>query len=176
MPESAVTIPEHALLEGALTTLAPTDVGELPPDLLADSAFPLRYAKGDLLGEGGMGVVRACVDRRIGREVAIKIVRPGDGSRGDLKARFLREACVQGQLEHPAIVPVYDLGRDPDGTLYFTMKRVRGVDARGGHRRSPRRPRRRAEAVHAPQAPHRRSRASASPSTSRTSAACCTAI
>jgi serine/threonine-protein kinase len=70
--------------------------------------------------------VRACVDRRIGREVAIKIVRPGDGSRGDLKARFLREACVQGQLEHPSIVPVYDLGRDPDGTLYFTMKRVRG--------------------------------------------------
>jgi serine/threonine-protein kinase len=124
MPESAVTIPEHALV--AATTVAPTDVGELPPDLLADSAFPLRYTKGDLLGEGGMGVVRACVDRRIGREVAIKIVRPGDGSRGDLKARFLREACVQGQLEHPAIVPVYDLGRDPDGTLYFTMKRVRG--------------------------------------------------
>ena len=53
-------------------------------------------------------------------------MRPGEGSRGDLKARFLREACVQGQLEHPAIVPVYDLGRDPDGTLYFTMKRVRG--------------------------------------------------
>jgi serine/threonine-protein kinase len=126
MPESAVTIPDHALVAAAATTIAPTDVGDLPPDLLADSAFPLRYLKGDLLGEGGMGVVRTCVDRRIGREVAIKIVRPGEGSRGDLKARFLREACVQGQLEHPAIVPVYDLGRDPEGTLYFTMKRVRG--------------------------------------------------
>ena len=122
MPESAVTIPDHAIA----TTVAPTDVGELPPDVLADAAFPLRYVKGETLGEGGMGIVRACVDRRIGREIAIKIVRPGDGSRGDLKARFLREACVQGQLEHPAIVPVYDLGRDPDGTLYFTMKRVRG--------------------------------------------------
>ena len=126
MPESAVTIPDHALVSAANTTVAPTDVGELPPDVLADSAFPLRYVTGETLGEGGMGVVRACVDRRIGREVAIKIVRPGDGSRGDLKARFLREACVQGQLEHPAIVPVYDLGRDPDGTLYFTMKRIRG--------------------------------------------------
>jgi eukaryotic-like serine/threonine-protein kinase len=123
MPESAVTIPDHAI---AATTIAPTDVGELPPDVLADAAFPLRYLTGETLGEGGMGVVRACIDRRIGREVAVKIVRPGDGSRGDLKARFLREACVQGQLEHPAIVPVYDLGRDPDGTLYFTMKRVRG--------------------------------------------------
>jgi serine/threonine protein kinase len=61
-----------------------------------------------------MGVVKACTDQRIGREVAMKIVRPGEGSGGDLKARFLREACVQGQLEHPAIVPVYDLGRDPD--------------------------------------------------------------
>ncbi len=126
MPESAVTIPDHALASAANTTLAPTDVGELPPDVLADSAFPLRYVTGETLGEGGMGVVRACVDQRIGREVAIKIVRPGEGSRGDLKARFLREACVQGQLEHPSIVPVYDLGRDPDGTLYFTMKRIRG--------------------------------------------------
>lgn len=123
MPESAVTIPDHVLA----TTIAPTDVGELPPDLLADAAFALRYEAGEQLGEGGMGIVRACIDRRIGREVAMKIVRPGTGSRGDLKARFLREACVQGQLEHPSVVPVYDLGRDPEGTLYFTMKRVRGA-------------------------------------------------
>ncbi len=122
MPESAVTFPDHL----NATTLAPTDVGELPPDLLADASFSARYSAGEQLGEGGMGVVRACADRRIGREVAMKIVRPGDGSSGDLKARFLREARVQGQLEHPAIVPVYDLGRDPEGTLYFTMKRVRG--------------------------------------------------
>jgi len=123
MPESAVTIPDHLVA----TTIAPTDVGELPPDLLADAAFPLRYEDGEPLGEGGMGIVKASFDRRIGRQVAMKIVRPGEGSRGDLKARFLREACVQGQLEHPAIVPVYDLGRDPDGTLYFTMKRVHGA-------------------------------------------------
>ena len=41
-------------------------------------------------------------------------------------ARFLREARVQGQLEHPAIVPVYELGRRRDGTLYYTMPRIRG--------------------------------------------------
>ncbi|HEY8040629.1 MAG TPA: protein kinase [Polyangiaceae bacterium] len=122
-PESAVTIPDHAFA----STIAPTSVGDLPPDLLAEAGFDQRYAIEQTLGEGGMGVVRACRDRRIGREVAIKSVRPGTGSRSDLAARFLREACVQGQLEHPAIVPVYDLGRDPERSLYFTMKRVRGL-------------------------------------------------
>lgn len=124
MPDHAATLPSP---RSAITTIAPTDVGELPPDMLADTTFETRYGVGEVIGEGGMGVVRTTVDKRIGREVAMKLVRPGEGSRGDLKARFLREACVQGQLEHPAIVPVYDLARDPEGTLYFTMKRVRGA-------------------------------------------------
>jgi serine/threonine-protein kinase len=124
MPDHAATVPGG---RSGVTTIAPTDVGELPPDLLADATFEARYVVGQVLGEGGMGVVRTTLDRRIGREVAMKLVRPGEGSRGDLKGRFLREACVQGQLEHPAIVPVYDLARDPEGTLYFTMKRVRGA-------------------------------------------------
>jgi eukaryotic-like serine/threonine-protein kinase len=127
MPDHAVTQPSAGLSSSAITTIAPTDVGELPPDMLADATFEARYAVGEVLGEGGMGIVRTTADKRIGREVAMKLVRPGEGSRGDLKARFLREACVQGQLEHPSIVPVYDLARDPEGTLYFTMKRVRGA-------------------------------------------------
>ncbi len=122
--ESALTIPAHAL---AATTLEPTALGPLPPDVLAEATFGLRYDVGETLGEGGMGIVRSCIDRRIGRDIAIKSVKPGRGSHGDAGTRFLREACVQGQLEHPAIVPVYDLGRDPDGTLYFTMKRIRGM-------------------------------------------------
>ena len=56
----------------------------------------------------------------------MKLVHPGVGSRSDLRARFEREARVQGQLEHPSVVPVYDLGIRPDGSAYFTMKRVRG--------------------------------------------------
>jgi serine/threonine-protein kinase len=123
--ESAVTLPAHS---AGATTIEPTVVGDdLPPDVLSDPVFVQRYAVGDVLGEGGMGIIRSCSDRRIGREVAIKSVKPAKGSRGDTAARFLREACVQGQLEHPSIVPVYDLGRDSDGTLYFTMKRVRGM-------------------------------------------------
>lgn len=91
-----------------------------------DQAFTERYTDAALLGEGGMGEVRLALDARIGREVAMKIVRPGQGSRSDLRSRFLREARVQGQLEHPAVVPVYDLGARPDGAAFFTMKRVRG--------------------------------------------------
>jgi serine/threonine-protein kinase len=121
----SVTIPP---LGAPATTVEPTSIGEaLPPDLLSNPAFPDRYSTGEVLGEGGMGVVRTCTDRCIGREVAVKSAKAGKGSRSDLAARFLREAYVQGQLEHPSIVPVYDLGRDQDGTLYFTMKRVRGM-------------------------------------------------
>jgi serine/threonine protein kinase len=73
-----------------------------------------------------MGEVHAALDRLIGREVALKAVRSGQRARAALQVRFLREARVQGQLEHPSIVPVYDLSSD-SGAFYFTMRRVRGV-------------------------------------------------
>src|SRR5262249_11894390 len=86
-----------------------------------------RYLPRELLGRGGMGEVRLCRDVTIGRDVALKVVRPRSGAPTPVhQRRFVREARVQGQLEHPAIVPVYDAGVDPDGALYFTMKRVRG--------------------------------------------------
>jgi serine/threonine-protein kinase len=85
-----------------------------------------RYADVTKLGEGGMGEVRLSKDRIIGRDVAMKLAHAGTGSMGEVRARFLREARVQGQLEHPAIVPVYDIGQTADGQLYFTMRRIRG--------------------------------------------------
>jgi len=93
---------------------------------LEDDGFESRYEGTSVLGQGGMGEVRVCRDRRIGREVALKVVHEKYSARFDMKERFLREARVQGQLEHPSIVPVYDLARGPDGEPYFTMKRVRG--------------------------------------------------
>ncbi len=94
---------------------------------LDDADFQARYQLGHELGHGGMGEVRLCRDVRLGRTVALKVVRPDNQDEESL-ARFLREARVQGQLEHPAIVPVYDLGRrsQPGGEPYFTMKRVKG--------------------------------------------------
>ncbi|MBK8254199.1 MAG: protein kinase [Polyangiaceae bacterium] len=88
--------------------------------------FSARYEQRELLGEGGMGRVVMCKDQRIGRFVAAKLLRKDRSDRAEYRARFLREARVQGQLEHPAIAPVYDMGLGPEGIYYFTMKVVRG--------------------------------------------------
>lgn len=81
------------------------------------------------LGRGGIGRVLAVYDRHLGRRVAIKELLPsseaGEIAESDL-IRFLREARVTGQLEHPNIVPVYELGQRSDGTLFYSMKIVRG--------------------------------------------------
>jgi serine/threonine protein kinase len=107
--------------------LAPLSTRQGPMDLLDEPVFVQRYALEGTLGAGGMGVVRVCTDRRFGRQVALKTMLPGTAdSDPDAVARFLREAHIQGQLEHPAIVPVHDVGRAPDGNVYFTMKRIRG--------------------------------------------------
>ncbi len=88
-------------------------------------AFP-GYALGELLGKGGMGEVLLAHDEQIGREVAIKRMRHAEPD-PEAEARFLREAKIQARLQHPAIVPVHELGRDADGRPYFTMKRLAGV-------------------------------------------------
>ncbi len=80
---------------------------------------------GDVIGRGGMGEVRSATDRRIGRSVAIKRMH-GTPSQSATE-RFLREAKIQGRLDHPAIVPVHELGVDDSGRPYFTMKRLSGT-------------------------------------------------
>ena len=85
-----------------------------------------RYLTRRALGKGAMGEVLLCHDGRIGRDVAMKVITPKNRDNRQAHARFLREARVQGQLEHPAIVPVYDLGVDETGAVFFTMKCLRG--------------------------------------------------
>jgi len=109
--------------EGSTAATLPT-ITVTPPPLDADD-FDGRYTLRTLLGRGGMGEVFLAKDRRIGREVALKATR-SDGS-DEVGQRFSRECRLQGQLEHPGLVPVYDVGKMPDGAPFFTMKRVRGV-------------------------------------------------
>src|SRR5262245_291112 len=71
-----------------------------------------HYALGAVLGRGGMGEVISATDERIGRPVAIKRMR---GSDPQSVARFIREAKIQARLDHPAIVPVHEIGQDADG-------------------------------------------------------------
>jgi serine/threonine-protein kinase len=83
------------------------------------------YDLGTLLGKGGMGEVLLAHDLRVGRDVAYKRMRDHDAD-ADALGRFLREARIQARLDHPAIVPVYEMGTDREGRPYFTMKRLAG--------------------------------------------------
>ncbi|HEY2367687.1 MAG TPA: protein kinase, partial [Polyangiaceae bacterium] len=110
----APLVAPHASIDDA----RPVDLSDT-----GEVAAARRYVERSVLGAGGMGEVRLVRDDRIGRDVAMKIAHENVRD----PHRFFREARVQGQLEHPAIVPVYDLAYDDDDRLYFTMKRVRGV-------------------------------------------------
>jgi len=89
----------------------------LPPD---------RYEIRRPLGRGGMGAVYAAYDRRLEREVAIKVSNAPAPS-GPLEARLRQEARVLAHLEHPGIVPVHDAGALEDGRWFYVMKYVRGA-------------------------------------------------
>lgn len=78
------------------------------------------------LGQGGMGAIIKSLDPHLGRHVAMKTLHAELGLDGDEANRFIAEAQVTGQLEHPNVVPVYSLSRGPDDRLFFTMKLVRG--------------------------------------------------
>jgi serine/threonine-protein kinase len=84
------------------------------------------YTVGEVIGAGGMGEVVSAHDRRMERDVAIKRMRDVAPS-ADALGRFLREARIQARLDHPAVVPVHELGIDAKGRPYFTMKRLAGV-------------------------------------------------
>ena len=79
------------------------------------------------VGRGAMGRVLLGFDTKLRREMAIKVTHlPRSLLPRQLLARFVEEAQITAQLEHPNIVPVHDLGLDPDGRAYFSMKLVRG--------------------------------------------------
>ncbi len=131
---SSGKVPDDALVcrRGEKTwrpvTRFPELAAALPrPEAFRGTAVDARYAVKTMLGQGGMGEVYLCADDWIGREVAMKVAHKDQAAHPHLRSRFVREALVQGQLEHPSIVPVYDLGARPDGTAFFTMKRVRGL-------------------------------------------------
>jgi eukaryotic-like serine/threonine-protein kinase len=93
------------------------------PELMVEAR--LRYEPGDLLGEGGGGEVRSAKDQDIGRRVALKRLRPEHRST-DALLRFVQEIRTTGQLEHPNIVPIHDVGVDERGDYYFVMKHIDG--------------------------------------------------
>ena len=83
-----------------------------------------RYRVKNFLARGGMGEVWLGEDCRIGRQVAFKKLR---GKRTEQRERFLIEAQITGQLEHPSIMPLHDLGSDKEGRPFYVMKYVQGA-------------------------------------------------
>jgi eukaryotic-like serine/threonine-protein kinase len=78
------------------------------------------------LARGGLGEVFVARDGRLNREVALKLIDGPQAGDAQSKARFLLEAEITGGLEHPGIVPVYALGENSDGRLFYAMRLVRG--------------------------------------------------
>ena len=102
------------------------DSADEPVETSTPTASGPRYEIGGLLGRGGMGIVRAALDRALGREVAFKELDPDLAQDPRAIARLDREAAITGRLDHPGIVAVHDAGRLPDGRPFYTMRLVRG--------------------------------------------------
>jgi WD40 repeat protein/tRNA A-37 threonylcarbamoyl transferase component Bud32 len=102
---------------------------------------PLRHH-----ARGGLGDVFVARDEELGREVALKTLQVRHADEPRTRARFVREAEITGHLEHPGIVPVYGLGRSPEGRPYYAMQFIQGESldrailrfhAAGGAERDP---------------------------------------
>jgi eukaryotic-like serine/threonine-protein kinase len=86
-----------------------------------------RYTLSYLHATGGIGRVWLARDATIGRQVALKELRPERATTPDIRARFVKEAQITGQLEHPGIVPIYEIGKHiADNSPFYTMRFVRG--------------------------------------------------
>ncbi|MFN7731720.1 MAG: serine/threonine-protein kinase [Pirellula sp.] len=79
------------------------------------------------LGEGGMGVVYAAVQKSLDRQVAVKAIKGGAAVSKDSRRKFFYEARITGDLDHPNIVPIHEIGTQDDGTLFYSMKMVDGT-------------------------------------------------
>ena len=81
----------------------------------------------DVIGEGGMGVVYSARQSAIARTVAVKMLKKSDAESPSQREKFISEAVVTGELDHPNIVPIYDLGTNDSGALFYSMKKVKGT-------------------------------------------------
>jgi len=138
-----------ASLPGRISSSLPTEpctmgIGTIPFVSEGEASYPTidealgRYTYVSDYAQGGMGRILLVYDQHLGRSVALKeLLSPAESPTSQssvspakypaaLAARFLQEARVTGQLEHPSIVPVHELGKRRDGTLYYTMKLVKG--------------------------------------------------
>jgi len=113
---------------------SPDATAQILSRLSSHGARGTRYQGRGEVARGGMGVILRVWDEDLRRELAMKVVLGEEGEAGTgtvapkMLGRFLEEAQVTGQLDHPGIVPVHELGLDERGSVYFTMRLVKGRD------------------------------------------------
>ncbi len=116
-PERRSLPPEHRTASGEMRRVSANPAG----------LWAGRIQVLEEVGRGGMARVVRAIDTKLRRELALKVTL---GSRQELPrellARFVEEAQITAQLEHPNVMPMHDLGVDPDGHAYFSMKLIRG--------------------------------------------------
>ena len=108
----------------AETGQAPTPIREMASDPAT------RHTVTRFLAEGGLGKVYVAQDDKLQREVVMKTLKDAGGEDSEARYRFVQEAQVNSQLEHPNIIPIYQAGDGADGQPYYTMKYVRGQQYR----------------------------------------------
>ncbi len=107
-----------------LVHLRPDSTGPVLEPVTGDTAAGKYQLQGEI-ARGGVGTVLKGVDTHLGRDVAIKLLREDYLGNPELLQRFVEEAQIGGQLQHPGIVPVYDLGMQGEQP-FFSMKLVKG--------------------------------------------------
>ncbi len=119
-----VNVPQVVLREPKTEPAGPIARPKSPemPDRGSDSRYQLQGE----IARGGMGAILKGRDTDLGRDLAIKVLLDAHKDRPEIIQRFIEEAQIGGQLQHPGIAPVYELGQFPDKRPYFSMKLVKG--------------------------------------------------
>jgi WD40 repeat protein len=124
-PNATFKIESHTALGKSSVVIRSRSLRPADQSLDLASASPADYELRDIVGEGGVGIVFSARQSSFNRDVAVKMLRSDrvdDANRNE----FVAEAVTTGDLEHPNIIPVHDLGIDEKGDLFYSMKRVQG--------------------------------------------------
>lgn len=142
LEESGAIAPEqHAALRAWVEQCCvPAGAAPPPPSTATPAAAPslttpplpasLRYRVENAIAHGGLGKVSLARDEVLGRDVALKEILEPYAEDDRKRQRFIREAQITGRLEHPGIVPVYDMGEDGRGRPFYAMRRIDGITLR----------------------------------------------
>ena len=127
-PSGDKIAPETAAIEPTTSFVKDSDFADAKPGAGTVTGFPSvpGYEITGEIARGGMGVVYRAIDRAFGREVAVKVVQEGYAGDASVTRRFLDETQITGQLQHPGIPPVHELGVLKDGRPFLVMKLIQG--------------------------------------------------